>query len=125
MTLAAALALLFTAPACGGDDEPTPAPTGTPQEAPIKPELTVPGEPTETSKRSESSTTREAPPAPTTTPQPPSPAPAPAPDAPPATSTDEQPEPAPQDAPDNDTPPPEDSPAERFEEFCEQNPRDC
>ena len=29
------------------------------------------------------------------------------------------------DTPQNDTPPPEDSPAERFEDFCAQNPGAC
>lgn len=32
---------------------------------------------------------------------------------------------APQDTPDNDTPPPAGSPAERFEEFCSENPGTC
>jgi hypothetical protein len=31
----------------------------------------------------------------------------------------------PQDTPDNDVPPPKDSPAERFEKFCEENPGAC
>jgi len=29
------------------------------------------------------------------------------------------------DSPENDTPPPKGSPAERFEQFCAKNPRDC
>ena len=32
---------------------------------------------------------------------------------------------APQDSPENDTPPPPGSPAERFEEFCAENPSAC
>jgi hypothetical protein len=32
---------------------------------------------------------------------------------------------APQDSPQNDTPPPSGSPAERFEQFCEENPGAC
>ena len=35
-----------------------------------------------------------------------------------------EPEPAP-DTPENDAPPPADSPAERFEEFCDDNPGAC
>ena len=31
----------------------------------------------------------------------------------------------PADTPENDTPPPADSPAERFEEFCNENPGAC
>ena len=31
----------------------------------------------------------------------------------------------PADTPENDAPPPEDSPAERFEEFCDENPGAC
>lgn len=31
----------------------------------------------------------------------------------------------PQDSPQNDTPPPSGSPAERFEQFCEENPGAC
>ena len=31
----------------------------------------------------------------------------------------------PADTPDNDTPPPEDTPAERFEEYCNENPGAC
>lgn len=32
---------------------------------------------------------------------------------------------APQDSPQNDAPPPSGSPAERFEQFCEENPGAC
>jgi hypothetical protein len=32
---------------------------------------------------------------------------------------------APEDSPESDTPPPPDSPASRFEEFCEENPGAC
>lgn len=34
-------------------------------------------------------------------------------------------QPAPDDTPDNDQPPPPGSPAERFEQFCEENPGAC
>jgi hypothetical protein len=49
----------------------------------------------------------------------------------PATETlpEEGPAPAPTDppadTPENDTPPPEDTPAERFEEYCNENPGAC
>ena len=32
---------------------------------------------------------------------------------------------APADTPENDAPPPEDTPAERFEEYCNENPGAC
>ena len=34
-------------------------------------------------------------------------------------------QPAPDDSPQNDTPPPPNSPAERFEQFCAENPGAC
>ena len=40
------------------------------------------------------------------------------------TSTPAQPT-TPSDTPENDTPPPADSPAERFEQFCNDNPGAC
>jgi hypothetical protein len=50
----------------------------------------------------------------------------PAPDAPPATGGgDSGGTPAPDDSPQNDTPPPSGSPAERFEQFCQENPGAC
>jgi hypothetical protein len=51
-----------------------------------------------------------------------------APDAPPATGDgggDSGGTPAPDDSPQNDTPPPSGSPAERFEQFCQENPGAC
>jgi hypothetical protein len=49
-----------------------------------------------------------------------------APDAPPATGGgDSGGTPAPDDSPQNDTPPPSGSPAERFEQFCQENPGAC
>ena len=93
---------------CGGDDEPA---AGGPSTVP---DLTVP------------QTDDAEPPEPepeTTAPSPP-PAPAPA-----GTDTDGgAPAPAPEpppDSPENDAPPPADSPAERFEEFCDANPGAC
>ena len=49
-----------------------------------------------------------------------------APDAPPATGGgDSGGTAAPDDSPQNDTPPPSGSPAERFEQFCQENPGAC
>jgi hypothetical protein len=111
----------FLAMGCGGDDDPQPAAT--------TPELTVPGEdaPTleERPERRRTSRERESTtggggteggagptggaPAPQTGG---TPAPAPAPQQP-------------QDTPQMDTPPPQGSPAERFEDFCSDNPGAC
>ena len=98
--LAAALA------GCGGDDE---AATETTRELP---DLAIP------------TTTESAPPAPAdteTTPTTVDPATETLPEEGPATTTP----PAPTDTPENDAPPPEDSPAERFEEYCNENPGAC
>jgi hypothetical protein len=103
------LVLLALAPAgCGGDDE-----------APARPasarELTVP-------RRTE--TRPEAAATPTTAKPQPQPQPAP----PPQTETSggtQAPQPQPQDSPQNDTPPPKGTPAERFEQFCDENPDAC
>ncbi len=88
---------------CGGDDERA-------ETTPGLPELTVP--------------TTEAAPAETT------PADPPANPVDPATETlpEEGPPPAettPEDSEENDAPPPEDTPAERFEEYCNENPGAC
>ena len=102
MRTSAALALVVVALAgCGGDDEPS--------ETITTPQLTVPG----------GDDTQDA--APTET------VPAPEPE-PPDGDSGGSPAPAPQPAPDspeNDVPPPEGSPAERFEEFCDANPGAC
>jgi hypothetical protein len=92
-----ALALAGTV-GCGGDDEEA-SNTGD-----TAPELTVPDDDTstETETTDTSAETTIAPPPET------QPAPAPAPDS-----------------PQNDTPPPPGSPAERFEEFCAENPGAC
>ena len=39
----------------------------------------------------------------------------------PATTTPQ----TPQDTPENDSPPPKDSPAQRFEDYCNENPGAC
>jgi hypothetical protein len=48
-----------------------------------------------------------------------------APEAPPAADDGSGGTQAPQDSPQNDTPPPSGSPAERFEQFCQENPGAC
>ncbi|MBN1529859.1 MAG: hypothetical protein JW895_12420 [Thermoleophilaceae bacterium] len=90
------VALLVGAAGCGGDNEP--------EEAPTLPDLTVPRtEPRTVEETVPETETQTVPPAtevaPTTTPA----------------------ETVP-DSPENDTPPPADSPAERFEDFCNENP---
>jgi len=90
---------------CGGDDESSDATITMPQ-------LTVPG----------GDETPES--TPTETTPPPAPEPEPSPDG----DSGGAPVPAPPAAPDspqNDTPPPPDSPAARFEEFCDANPGAC
>jgi ABC-type phosphate transport system substrate-binding protein len=90
---------------CGGDDEPA----STTRELP---DLALP------------TTTETTPPVTETTPAPTSttvdPATETLPEEGPST-TPEQPE----DSPQNDAPPPGDSPAERFEEYCNENPGAC
>jgi hypothetical protein len=99
-----ALLLVAAIAGCGGDDQPA-------------------------------ETTRELPDlsVPTTTTPPPETEPA----EPPTTTVDPgtetlpeegpgtQPSDPPADSPDNDAPPPEDTPAERFEEYCNENPGAC
>jgi hypothetical protein len=89
---------------CGGDDEEA-------QTTPRAPELTVPQ--TDTAETVETQT------APETTTSPPAPEPDGSGGVPPP-----EPQPAP-DSPESDQPPPPGSPAERFEEFCEENPGAC
>ena len=100
LLLAAALA------GCGGDDEPS---AETTRELP---DLSVP-----TTEAPTEPTTPVEPPAETTvdpaTETLPEEGPAPAPEEPPA------------DTPENDAPPPEGTPAERFEEWCNENPGAC
>jgi hypothetical protein len=90
---------------CGGDDE---AGSETTRELP---NLAIP-------------TTDAAPPVPEqteTTPTTVDPATETLPEEGPATTTPEPPA----DTPENDAPPPEDSPAERFEQYCNENPGAC
>ena len=101
---------------CGGDDESA-------ETVPPAPELSLPGEETPTLEDlpegtgTDSTTGTDAAPGgatpPPATPQEPSP-------QPPSGGA-----PAPPDTPENDTPPPPGSPAERFEQFCSDNPGAC
>ncbi|HWH44671.1 MAG TPA: hypothetical protein VNT32_08060 [Thermoleophilaceae bacterium] len=111
----------LVATGCGGDDEEAS------QTVPPLPELTVPGENTPTlddlpsTDTTETGTSTDGGAGGTVTP--------------PADGGAEAPsggggapsggQAAPQDTPDNDTPPPAGSPAERFEEFCSENPGTC
>ena len=89
---------------CGGDDEPSAETTrdlpelSVPSEA-TTPTATTPVEPPVTTIDPSTETLPEEGPAPT--PEPPA------------------------DTPENDAPPPEDTPAERFEEYCNENPGAC
>jgi hypothetical protein len=99
------LLLVAALAGCGGDDEPSGKTTRQ------LPDLAIP-----------STTT---PPAATETAAPPSttvdPATETLPEEGPGTTTPT----APADTPENDSPPPEDSPAERFEQYCNENPGAC
>ena len=90
---------------CGGDDEPS---TSTARELP---KLGIP-------------TTQTTPPVvettPATTPTTVDPATETLPEEGPATTPQ-----APPDTPENDAPPPQGSPAERFEQYCNENPGAC
>jgi hypothetical protein len=102
------LLLVAAIAGCGGDDEGSAETTREPL-----PDLSIP----------ETDSTTEAAPEPAEPP----------PDSvDPATETlpPEGPEPPPEeeppaDTPENDAPPPEDTPAERFEEYCNENPGAC
>jgi hypothetical protein len=105
LALAALLAAAM-AVGCGADDEPA---TG---REPTVPDLTVPqtDEPAPSVPETETETT--APPTTETT-------------APPTSGGTPAPKPPQTDTPENDTPPPSGSPAERFEDFCNDNPGAC
>jgi hypothetical protein len=96
---------------CGGDDDDSEKPTKLP-------DLTVPqsDRPETTTSPTETETVPETEPEPTPTTPPSTGGGNPAPE----TTPQQQP-----DAPENDTAPPADSPAERFEEFCNENPGAC
>jgi hypothetical protein len=118
------LALALIAPAlaaCGGDSEPSSTPVQ-------KPPMTVPGEATDLTQPTdtETDTTETSPDTAGTTPTTTAPqdqategnggAQAPDSGAPPSSQ---------EDSPANDTPPEPGSPADRFEQFCAQNPGAC
>jgi hypothetical protein len=117
------LALALIAPAlaaCGGDDE---GPATTELE---RPPMTVPGDSAGDATPDETESTETAPAdeggsttGPLDQPNPGSGG-VPAPD-----SNDPPADQAPEDSPANDTPPEPGSPAERFEQFCAQNPGAC
>ena len=98
------LLLVAALAGCGGDDEPADTTRSLP-------DLAIP-----TTETTPPPVTETAPPATTVDP---------------ATETlpEEGPVPTttqpPQDTPENDAPPPEGSPAERFEEYCNENPGAC
>jgi hypothetical protein len=103
------VALVGAVAGCGGDDEPVARPPSDP------PDLTVP-----------QTDQIEVPAVPET--ETVAPAPTPEPEPAPTDTDGGAPAPAPEppaDTPDNDTPPPAESPAERFEDFCNENPGAC
>ena len=91
---------------CGGDDEPA----RTTRELPDLAVPTTPTAPLATEETPPPTTSTTVDPATETLPEE---GPAPDQGTPPA------------DTPQNDTPPPGDSPAERFEEYCNENPGAC
>ena len=92
---------------CGGDDEPS---TKTARELP---NLSIPTTTAPTTAPAEDTT-------PATTPTTVDPATETLPEEGPSTTPG-----TPDDTPENDAPPPQDSPAERFEQYCEENPGAC
>jgi hypothetical protein len=100
LTIALACGALALMPACGGDDEDEPI---------TAPELTVPRA---TDTETEANTTTDQ----TGTESVPSQ---------PDSGGAQAPSTESQDSPQNDQPPPAGSPAERFEQFCEENPGAC
>jgi hypothetical protein len=99
------LLLVAAVAGCGGDDEPADTTRGLPELSPPSGSRTG-GTPT-VERTGPSSTTVD--PATETLP----------PEGPPPSDT------APADTPESDTAPPADSPAERFEEYCNENPGAC
>ena len=102
MAILASLLAIGAVAGCGADDEPSA------ENLPDAPDLTVPRtEPTESEPvETQPPPTETAPPVTEETP-------------PPETTT------TPPDTPTSDAPPPPDSPAERFEDFCNENPGAC
>lgn len=110
IALACGLALAGLVSACGGDDEKASETT---------PTVTTETETTPTTETAPTVTT-PPPTTPSTTPTPPADT-----DSGGTTVPSAPPQTAPQDGPDNDTPPEPGSPAERFEQQCQQNPETC
>ncbi len=106
-----AAAVAVVGAACGGNE---------PEKVPAKPELKVPGG--DFAPADGQTTTDETTTDPTGTA--PEPAPEPEPTITGAAPTP-TPDPAVPDSPANDTPPPPNTAADRFEDFCNQNPGDC
>lgn len=112
---AALLALAAGLSACGGDEEAPPV------ETEGRPKLTVPGEGTPTIDR----TSPDRPPAATTTTATTGGAAAPTTPQTGGTAPPSGGAAAPPDSAANDTPPPAGSPAERFEQACQEDPSRC
>jgi hypothetical protein len=117
------VALALIAPvlaACGGDDS-------APSDEMRTPPLTVPGDQTGTAETAPETDSTETEPQSTTDttplPAPDAPADQPSPDNGGVPAPDSNDPPA--DTPSNDTPPEPGSPADRFEQFCAQNPGAC
>ena len=106
VVLALALLAVVFAAGCGGDDERA-------ETTPEPPELTVPRSEPETTPTETTDTTPGD-----------DPATAPAPEGE-GDGSSPAPQQGPQDSPQNDTPPPANSPAERFEQECQRNPEAC
>ena len=96
------IALLAGLAGCGGDDDPAETTRELPKLSVPSTEVTPPAEQTETESTTIDPATETLPP-----------------EGPPPVDT------APTDTPESDTAPPADSPAERFEEYCNENPGAC
>jgi hypothetical protein len=99
--------LVLATAGCGGDDEPSTSTTR------ALPDLSVP-----TTGTTPSDTQPSTPPATTTTVDP-------ATETLPEEGPGSTPATPPADTPENDAPPPEDSPAQRCEDYCNENPGAC
>jgi hypothetical protein len=96
------VAALAALAGCGGDDEPAETTRDLPELSLPSTETNPPVEQTDTQATTVDPSTETLPP-----------------EGPPPSDT------APTDTPESDTAPPADSPAERFEEYCDENPGAC